>query len=645
MLNRLLLPVFTLLLFLATLFMSVSGKAHAAGEPLDPLHAFRFSARMLDTKTVEARWQIAPEYYMYRDKFRFEVEPSTVKLGAPQFPAGTMKSDENFGQVETYHDEVIIRLPIDAGNVRQFTLKVRSQGCANMGICYPPTAQQASLTLSASTASSTIPTSSRLDTLASPPAPPLFSLGAASTSSPAPASASASASAGTEIASSTPAVVPEKRDESSRIARLLKNASLGASLLFFFGSGLVLAFTPCMLPMVPILSGIIVGHGHHIGRGRAFALSFAYVIGMALTYAAVGIAAGLSGTLVSSALQNAWFLGFGALIFVLLALSMFGLYELQMPSFLQGKFRDEANRQQGGSLHSVFLMGVISAAIVGPCVAAPLAGALLYIAKTGDALQGGLALFAMGLGMGLPLLIIGASARHLLPKPGPWMNAVNRFFGVLLLGVAIWLISPVIPVMVQMLAWAALFILPAIYLHALDPLSSRAHGWERFGKGLGVISLLLGTALLIGALGGSRDPLQPLGFLRGNATTAAQTLHATTQPHFTRVKTGAELDRYLNNPGRPVLLDFYADWCVSCKEMERLTFADPQVAAQMNRMLLLQVDVTEDNADDRALLKRFELFGPPGIIFFNAHGQENHDLRVIGFQAADSFLTTLKQAF
>lgn len=640
MLNRLLLPVFTLLLFLATLSVSVSGKAHAAGEPLDPLQAFKFSARMLDTKTIEARWQIAPEYYMYRDKFRFDAEPSTVKLGIPQFPAGTMKSDENFGQVETYHNEVIIRLPIDAGNVRQFTLKVRSQGCADMGICYPPTAQQTSLTLPTSTSSS-VPASSRLDTPASTPAPTLFSPSAASTS----ASASTPAPAFTGIAPSTPVVAPEKRDESSRIARLLKNASIGAILLFFFGSGLVLAFTPCMLPMVPILSGIIVGHGHNIGRGRAFTLSLAYVIGMALTYAAVGIAAGLSGTLISSALQNVWFLSFGALIFVLLALSMFGLYELQMPSFLQGKFRDEANRQQGGSLHGVFLMGVISAAIVGPCVAAPLAGALLYIAKTGDALQGGLALFAMGLGMGLPLLIIGASARHLLPKPGPWMNAVNRFFGVLLLGVAIWLISPVIPVMAQMLAWAALFILPAIYLHALDPLSSRAHGWERFGKGLGVISLLLGTALLIGALGGSRDPLQPLGFLRGNAATAGQTAPTTAQPHFTRVITVAELERHLKNPGRPVLLDFYADWCISCKEMERLTFADPQVAAQMNRMLLLQVDVTEDSADDRALLKRFELFGPPGIIFFNAQGQENHDLRVIGFQPADTFLATLKQVF
>jgi thiol:disulfide interchange protein DsbD len=608
MLNRLLLPLWPVLGLLLT---CLTQPVHASGEPLNPQQAFRLTARAIDAQTIEARWQIEDGYYMYRDKFRFETDPANpaVELAPAQFPPGEMKDDENFGKVETYRHEAVIRLPLKsvAPATTHLTLKTRSQGCADIGICYPPVPQEALIELPAASA--------------------------------APATASTTASATPATAS---AAIPtaDTGDETSRIARLLKNASLWTILLFFFGSGLALAFTPCMLPMVPILSGLIVGHGHDINRRRALLLSSAYVLGMALTYAAVGVAAGYSGTLVSAALQNPWMLGAGALIFITLAASMFGLYELQMPSFLQGKLRDEANRQQGGQAHGAFLMGTLSAAIVGPCVAAPLAGALLYIAKTGDALMGGAALFVMGLGMGLPLLLIGTSARHLLPKPGPWMNAVNRFFGVLLLGVAIWLIAPVIPVAAQMLAWAALLIIPAIYLHALDPLPPRAHGWQRFGKALGVISLLLGSALLIGVLGGSRDPLQPLAFLRTN-TTASQ---PATTIRFEPVHTLAELDARLKNPGRPVMLDFYADWCISCKEMERLTFADPTVAARLNQLQLLKVDVTADTPDDRALLQRFGLFGPPGIIFFDAQGQERPELRVVGFQPPEQFGDVLKRA-
>ncbi|SMB23850.1 Thiol:disulfide interchange protein DsbD [Sterolibacterium denitrificans] len=641
MLNRLL-PALLLALFWLT------NSASAVGALLAPERAFQFSARALDAHTLEARWQIADEYYMYRDRFRFEVEPAEAKLGTPQLPPGKFTDDDNFGRVEIYRGEVAIRLPLEvSGNLSAVTLKVRSQGCADMGVCYPPLAQQAVVQLSgagATTApvegssSAGKPSLNPLDWFAREQPQMSVAPDANLATSPATGAGAGAASAPASI---------ERADESSRIARLLKDASLGAALLFFFGSGLALSFTPCMFPMIPILSGIIVGHGHHIGRGRAFSLSLAYVLGMALVYAIVGVAAGLSGTLISAALQNAWFLGAGALIFVVLALAMFGLYELQMPSFLQGRFRDEANRQPRGSLHGVFWMGAISAAIVGPCVAAPLAGALLYIAHTGDATLGGLALFAMGIGMGLPLLLIGASTRHLLPRPGPWMNAVNRFFGVLLLAVALWLISPLIPVVVQMLGWAALLILPAIYLHALDPLPADAHGWQRFGKGLGVISLLMGAALLIGALGGSRDPLQPLEFLR-SASASAQARGTFGAPagelRFERIRTLAELEARLENLDRPVLLDFYADWCISCKQMERQTFAEPSVAALMNRMLLLRVDVTADSADDRALLQRFELFGPPGIIFFDAQGKELADLRTIGFVAPAGFRQTLEQA-
>ena len=329
-------------------------------------------------------------------------------------------------------------------------------------------------------------------------------------------------------------------------------------------------------------------------------------------------------------------LGAFALVFVALAFSMFGFYELQLPGALQSKLSDTAN-QQGGSLGAIAVMGALSALIVGPCVAAPLAGALLYIAQTKDAVLGGVALFAMGLGMGAPLLAIGLFSRSLLPKTGPWMEAVKKFFGVVLLATALWLVSPVLPTWLVMLGWTALLIVPAIYLHALDALPPHAGNWQRFWKGIGILLLLGGTAMLAGVLGGSRDPLQPLGFLR--AAGAAPTAHVS----FERIKTVAELDARVATSTKPVMLDFYADWCVSCKEMEKFTFADPAVAAQLKEFTLLQADVTANDADDKALLKRFSLFGPPGIIFFK-DGQEIAGLRVVGYQPAAQFLPTLAKA-
>ncbi|MFA7282527.1 MAG: protein-disulfide reductase DsbD [Sterolibacterium sp.] len=591
---------------LLLLLLLVANLAAGADKPLNPDVAFKFSAVAIDARTIEARWQIADGYYLYRDKFKFAIEPdmAAIKLGEPKFSPGKVKDDEFFGKVETYRNEVKVLLPIDVSSSAtgsnapsSLTLKVSSQGCADFGICYPPIPQQATVDL--------------------------ISTGAATQSS----SVSVAAPAGTDA------------NETSQVTRLLKNASMWTILLFFFGSGLALAFTPCMLPMVPILSGIIVGHGHDISKTRALVLSLTYVMGMALTYAVFGVAAGLSGTLISNSLQNAWVLGGFSLLFVVLSLSMFGFYELQLPTVLQSKFSEEANRQQAGSLHGVAAMGALSAIIVGPCVAAPLAGALLYIAKTGDAMLGGGALFVMALGMGLPLVLIGTSARHWLPKPGPWMEAVKQFFGVLLLALAIWLVTPVIPGIAQMLAWATLLIFSAIYLHALDPLPPHAQGWLKFGKGLGVMALLLGIALLLGALGGSRDPLQPLGFLRGaNANTQTQVVR------FESVKSVAELEARLKQSKLPVMLDFYADWCVSCKEMERFTFNDPAIIARLNGMLLLKADVTANSPEDQDLLKRFELFGPPGIIFFDAKGKEAADLRVVGFQDAAVFGRVLDNA-
>ena len=597
------LPRFIAFLF-ATLLGLLALGAHAADEPLPAEEAFRASARLIDNQQVEIRFQVADGYYLYRHRFKFAADG--ISFGEPALPPGKPKKDDAFGEVEIYRGELVFTLPITAGQP-PFTLQLTSQGCADIGICYPP--QQHALQVSAGGGG-------------------LLDRALGRSAAPA-------------AQSTAPATLPagDEHDESGRIARLLAGGSTLATLASFFGFGLLLAFTPCVFPMIPILSGIIVGHGHAISKGRALGLSLLYVLGMAVTYAAAGVAAGLSGTLLAAALQNPWVLGGFALVFVALALSMFGFYELQLPTALQSRLSDSANHQQGGSPAGVVAMGALSALIVGPCVAAPLAGALLYIARSGDAVLGGAALFAMALGMGAPLVIVGVLARSALPKPGPWMEGVRRAFGVMLLAVAVWLVSPVLPSIVPMLAWAGLLIFSAIYLHALDPLPSHAAGWQRFWKGVGVLALLAGAALFVGALAGSRDPLQPLAILRAQA---AQAPEAGTK--FQRVGSVEALDQALKTATRPVMLDFYADWCISCKEMERFTFADPAVARRLAGFQLLQADVTANSDADKALLKRFGLFGPPGIIFFDSAGQERQGLRVVGFQPAEAFGRVLDAA-
>ena len=563
-------------------------QAAAAFQPLPPQLAFKPQVRAIDARTLEVRFEITRGYYLYGDKFRFQLDAEGAALGAPRLPKGKSVEDATFGRVDVYYDRVRLTLPVERppGEALAATLHITSQGCAEAGVCYPPLRQSLPVEL--------------------PPA------------------GAVTASAGLS------------GDESGTIGRWLGEAAPWLVVVSFFGFGLLLAFTPCVFPMLPIVSGIIVGAGTQVTPRRGLLLSLAYVFGMAVAYAAAGVAAGLSGTLLAAALQNAWVLGGMAVLFVALALSMFGVYELQLPSAWQSQVTEEAGHFRAGSLPGVAAMGAVSALVVGPCVAAPLAGALLYIGQTGDALLGGVALFFMALGMGVPLVAVGASAGALLPRAGAWMDGVKKAFGVALLATAWSLLAPVLPPAFYLGGWAVLCIVTAIWLRAIDPLPVHAPGGLRVLKGVAVVLLLVGCVQLVGAFSGASDPWRPLAGLR--ATEAAPKLP------FERVRTLAELEARISAAGRPVLVDYYADWCVACKDMERSTFADDRVRQRLAGWTLLQVDVTANSDDDKALLARFGLFGPPGIVFFDARGVEVPNVRVVGFQNADAFLRTLALA-
>ena len=544
------------LLILLALF--VGAFSANAADLLEPEQAFRFSAHAADAGAVEVRFAIADGYYLYRDRLKFSAEGA--HLGQAELPAGLAHKDEFFGDMRIYRGSVAIRVPAQAEG--RFELTVVSQGCADAGVCYVPMESKATLLLAGGKT----------------PEAPRFSIYASDLD----------------------------------IARLLEG-NLAVVVGGFLVLGLLLAFTPCMLPMIPILSGIIAGEGGRLNKSRALGLSLIYVFSMALTYALAGIGAAYAGSLIATYLQNVWVLGAFALIFVVLALSMFGVYELQLPGFIQQRLNAGQERLHGGRIASVAAMGVFSAVIVSPCVSAPLAGTLLQISRTGDVVLGGTALFALATGMGLPLIVVGVSQGALLPKAGAWMVSVRKFFGVLLLAVAIWVISPMLPATLERLAWAALLIGMAFVLGVLR---TRSRAWKAAGIAAIVAGLAVAASAFTGGESASRIP-------------------------FTRVATVAQLDQRLSAPGRPAMLDFYADWCVSCKEMEKLTFSDPRVRAELDRMLLLQADVTAANSEDRALLRRFSLFGPPGIIFFDAQGREIPSLRVVGYQPPERFLKTL----
>lgn len=543
-----------------------------------------------NNQEITADFKVAPGYYLYKKRIQFTLTPAaehTVKL-----PDGEIKNDPNFGKMEVYHHDFIAIVAMADANAGPITVKATYQGCSEKGLCYAP--QHKTFTLSSSREEAGSP---------------------------------AASAASNKISGSD-----------SQAADLLKSGKWWLIILGFFTAGLLLAFTPCVFPMIPILSSIIIGKNAHVSRLHAFNLSLAYTMGMCLTYTLAGIAAGLSGQMLSSALQTPWALSFGALVFAVLALSMFGFYEMKLPSGLENGLMNLSRRIKGGRFFSDFLMGALSALIISPCVAAPLAGALLYISKSHDVVLGGVALFSLSLGMGTPLLLIGASAGTLLPKVGSWMNAVRNLFGVLMLAMALWLISPIIPVSLQLALWAALLIVPAIFMHALDPLPVDAKPALRFWKGIALMLLITGLALLIGALSGAKSPLQPLSGLKASVAEQHSNLN------FQKVGSLPELEAALQNAqGKPVMLDFYADWCVSCKELEQFTFSDPRVQNALKGTVLLQADVTANNSDDKALLQRFNLFGPPGIIFFDSQSREETSLKVVGYKNANDFLQILNQ--
>ncbi|MEW7985677.1 MAG: protein-disulfide reductase DsbD [Candidatus Thiodiazotropha sp.] len=618
--------------------MAAGNRAAAVGEPLfdigdsasnqlfdnnieddllDPEEAYKLSVTVEDGTHLRLYWSIAEGTYLYHDKVTLSAgENQGIALGQftlpdPEIKQDTVRPDGTIGEVAVYHDEIDLILPLvrSSAEETEITLNVGYQGCAEIGVCYPPINKQFTLTLPAISEAEANETVSPTGT---PPA----------------------------------AFSNEPISELDEITETMKGGSVLLIIGLFFLLGLGLAFTPCIFPMIPILSGIIAGHGDKITTQKAFILSLVYVLAMAITYTIAGVLAGMFGENLQAYFQNPWILSAFALVFVLLALSMFGFYDLQLPSSLQSRLTEVSNRQQGGSLTGVAIMGFLSALIVGPCVAPPLAGALIYIGQTGDALLGGLALFTLSMGMGTPVIAIGTSAGKLLPRAGSWMDAVKAVFGVALLAVAIILLERIIPADIAMLLWGILFIVSAIYMGALRNLEIEASGWQKLWKGLGFVFLVYGTLMLVGAAAGGKDTLQPLRGLAIAGGSGSAQGHQELQ--FKRIKSLDDLQRevaFASSQGKPVMLDFYADWCVSCKEMEKYTFSDPQVIDTLANTHLLQADVTANDDIDQALLQgHFGLPGPPAIIFYGSDGRERKNYRLVGFMPAEEFNTHATRA-
>ena len=572
--------------------------------PVD--EAFRYETIALSATELLARWTIADGYYLYRDKIDFRIGSNQpASLAGFETPPGVPMTDEHFGDVEVYYGEVEVPIRIErhAEEAAGLQLTGLYQGCKEAGICYPPQERLITVALPAVEGATEVTAPKRAE-------PPL--------------------------------AASQELPEQDRLARALDEDSLW-TLVLFFGFGLLLAFTPCVFPMLPILSGIIAGQGDDITTGKAFVLSLVYVLAMALTYTVAGVIAGYWGYNLQAAFQNAWVLGAFAVIFVLLSLAMFGFYELQLPVSWQTRLNEISNRQGGGTLLGVAIMGFLSALIVGPCVAPPLAAALIYIGQTGDPALGGAALFSLSLGMGAPLVVVGTSAGKFLPRAGAWMDAVKAVFGVALLALAIWILERITPPALIMLAWGVLAIASGVYLGALERVPADASGWRRLWKALGLVLIVLGSLELIGAAAGGRDWLQPLkgvGF-SGSGGPAANVGAV----EFRKIKSLDDLRAELTAVDQPGMLDFYADWCVDCKRMDKYTFPEPPVVAAMAGGIAMKADVTANDAVDQALMREFNIIGPPAILFFDAQGREMPRFRVIGYQRPEEFAAHVRRAY
>ena len=569
--------------------------------PVD--QAFRPILIPVDGNTVDVTWQVAPGYYLYKDKISVKTNSNDVQLGRLDLPDGEMKFDEFFGESEVYHKDVFARLPLARATpaAMDLELEVSYQGCADDGLCYPPTTRVLNVTLPIAGAVSEF-----------------------------------SAMAATEAPVS----------EQGRLAKIIINSNIWIVIATFFGLGLLLAFTPCVLPMVPILTAIIAGEGKGLGPMRGFTLALSYVLGMALVYTAAGVAAAAAGMQLQATFNQPWILILFSALFVLLAAGMFGAYDLQMPSGIQSRLATISGNQKSGTTIGAFIMGALSALIVTACVAPALIATLTVMAQTGDMLRGGSALFAMSMGMGAPLLAVGAAQGKFLPKAGAWMVAIKAAFGFMLLGLAIWMLSRILPASAIMALSGVLVFMVGVFLGGLTTLGSDSTTSQKTGKGLGFLAILYGLVLLFAAMTGGSNPLKPLAGVNfggdGGITAEEHGLE------FKRIKTVDDLDRELvaaAADGKTTMLDFYADWCVSCKEMEAYTFTDAGVQTALANTVLLQADVTKNDEADQALLQHFGVFGPPTIIFFGTDGQQRHGYEVVGYMKAKEFTEHLQQAF